>query len=156
MTTKPKWLEVAELELLAGIREIPGSGDNPRIVEYLRSTTLAEPWASNDETAWCAAFVCWCIERAGRQSTDSAWARGFLRWGVGVSMEIIPHGAIVILKRGREPQPGPETINAPGHVGFFVGWADPTRVLMLSGNQANAVNVSAYDAARVIGVRWAA
>lgn len=156
MTTKPAWLVRAELELLAGVREVAGPGDNARIIDYHHTTTLPDEFAEEDETAWCSSFVNFCIDAAALEPTRSARARSWLRWGVGVSTHIIPLGAIVILKRGRGPQPGPEVINAPGHVGFFVGWADPTRVSLLGGNQSNAVNVSAYDADRVIGARWAA
>jgi len=43
------WFDIAMKEL--GNSEIAGSDDNPRIVEYLRSTTLSGDLASNDETA---------------------------------------------------------------------------------------------------------
>lgn len=156
MTTKPPWLVRAELELLAGIREIAGPGDNPRIIEYHETTTLPDYLAEEDETAWCGSYANFCVVKSGIPGTNSARARSWLRWGVGVSQIWIPLGAVLILKRGEGEQPGPEVIDAPGHVGFFVGWADPTRVLMNGGNQSNAVNVSAYEVARLIGVRWAA
>ena len=37
-----------------GTREIPGSGSNPRIQEYIRSTDLAKYPSLPDETDWCA------------------------------------------------------------------------------------------------------
>lgn len=43
------WFSIAYAEI--GVREVLGSGDNPRVVEYLRSTTLEAPYNSNDETA---------------------------------------------------------------------------------------------------------
>jgi len=39
------------------------------------------------------------------------------------------------------------------HVGFFAGRDDKGKVLVLGGNQADAVNVAAFDEAKVIGVR---
>jgi uncharacterized protein (TIGR02594 family) len=155
VNVKPAWLEVAELELLAGVREIAGPGDNPRIVEYHQATTLPSHLAEEDETAWCSSFVNFCVLKAQFPPTRSARARSWLRWGVAVSTAEIPLGAIVILSRGRGVQPGPEVIDAQGHVGFYVGRAD-TRVMMLGGNQSNAVNISAYAADRLLGARWAA
>ena len=35
-----------------GTRETPGAGDNPRIVEYHKSTTLPAQYANEDETPW--------------------------------------------------------------------------------------------------------
>lgn len=152
--TKPSWLAIAEVEMLAGVVEVAGSGDNPRIVEYHRTTTLPDHLAAEDETAWCSSFVNFCVQRAGYQGTRSARARSWLRWGVGVSIVEPPLGAIAVMKRGGANQPGPEVIDAQGHVGFFVGFPEPGRVAFLGGNQSNAVNVSTYPAERLLGFRW--
>jgi len=58
----------------------------------------------------------------------------------------------VILKRGPGEQPGPEVIDAPGHVGLFAGF-DATRVLLLGGNQSDTVQVSQYARDRILGIR---
>jgi uncharacterized protein YgiM (DUF1202 family) len=42
------WLPIALAE--QGVKEYPGDGDNPRIVEYLQSTALEAPMRTNDET----------------------------------------------------------------------------------------------------------
>ena len=73
------WLEIAERE--QGVAEVPGAGDNPRVVDYLMSTTLGSLENQNDETPWCSAFVNWCMEQAGIKGTNSAWARSWLDWG---------------------------------------------------------------------------
>jgi hypothetical protein len=59
---------------------------------------------------------------------------------------------IVILSRGPGEQPGPEVIDAPGHVGLYAGHYT-TRVLLLGGNQSDTVQVSQYAKDRVLGVR---
>lgn len=74
----PAWLRIAVAE--RGVKEKPGAADNPRIVEYLKSTNLGSPQNKNDETAWCSAFVNWCVEQAGFDGTDSALARHWLKW----------------------------------------------------------------------------
>ena len=131
------WMPIALRE--KGTREFSGDADNPRIVEYLRSTTLAEPFSSNDETAWCSAFVNWCVEKAGYAGTDSAWARSWANWGQAV--EPPRRGCIVVLTRGDG-----------GHVGFYVG-ETATEIQILGGNQSNSVRVSNYDKSRLISYR---
>ncbi len=142
------WMDVARAEL--GVKELPGDRDNPRILAYLRSTSLPGPLASHDETAWCSAFVNWCVERSGFEGTDSAWARSWLRWGRDAGADP-PIGAIVVMQRPPDPD--------SGHVGFLVEKPNPAaapgdRVVgVLGGNQSNAVCVSSYRALRVLGYR---
>jgi hypothetical protein len=59
---------------------------------------------------------------------------------------------VVIFKRGSGNQPGPDVIEAPGHVGFFAG-REGNRVLVLGGNQSDSVNVSRYPSRRLLGIR---
>lgn len=154
---RPPWLELAELEAARGVEEIVGPQHDARILAYHAATTLH---AETDEVPWCAAFVCWCLEEAGFRSTRSAAARSFLEWGM--RLESWAYGGVVVLQRGAGEQPGPERIRTPdgvsfypGHVGFLVGIPTPREILVLGGNQANAINVRAYPRRRVLGVRWA-
>jgi uncharacterized protein (TIGR02594 family) len=132
------WMPIALSEV--GIKEFPGDKDNPRIVEYLKSTTLGAPDDSNDETKWCSAFVNWCVERAGYEGTDSAWALSWLNWG---KKALTPRdGCVVVLK------PGPDS----RHVGFYVG-ETASHVKILGGNQSNEVNVTKFKKSGVVGYR---
>ena len=117
------WMPIAIREI--GVREYAGSAANPRIVEYLRSTTLGEPYNSSDETYWCSTFVNWCVEKAGYEGTDSAWARSWNNWGK--ELETPRRGCIVVFKRG-----------SGGHVGFYVGETGNT-IKVLGGNQSDSV-----------------
>lgn len=133
----PKWLEVAQSE--RGTKEIPGSGDNPRIIEYHATTTLR---AVDDSVPWCSAFVNWCMKQAGIKGTGLANARSWLDWG-----ENLGHpkaGAVVILSRGAPPS---------GHVGFFLR-QEGDRIAVLGGNQSDQVKVSTFPASMVLGYRW--
>jgi uncharacterized protein (TIGR02594 family) len=94
-------------------------------------------------------FIC---KQAGLMRTGSAAARSWLEWGVG--LDVPPYGCITVLQRGRGPQPGPEVVDAPGHVGFFLGMANEMDILLLGGNQSNSVNVSLYPKHRVLSHRW--
>jgi uncharacterized protein (TIGR02594 family) len=132
------WFEIAQHEI--GIKEVMGSGDNPRIIEYLRSTNLSGPASSNDETPWCSAFVNWCVEKAGYAGTDSAWARSWLNWGRETDTPV--RGCIVVFERG----------TGSGHVAFFVS-KTRTQIKVLGGNQSDSVMIADYPASRLLGYR---
>ena len=134
----PPWMSFAWADL--HVAEAPGTPDNPRIVDYFRRVGHAD--VDNDATPWCAAYVGACLERAGLRSTRSLAARSYLAWGVDT---VAPaYGAIVIISRGADP--------ALGHVGFLVGLTD-SHVVLLGGNQSNAVTVEAFARSRVLGWR---
>ena len=135
---KYPWLDIARGEL--GVQELASAAANPRIVEYLRSTTLDGGAAFTDETPWCSAFANWCVERAGHAGTDSAWARSWLTWGKPTTFPSV--GCIVVLQRDANK----------GHVGFFVS-RTPTRVRLLGGNQQNRVCEADYPLAHLLGYR---
>jgi uncharacterized protein (TIGR02594 family) len=132
------WMPIALAEV--GIKEFPGAGDNPRIVEYLRSTNLAASHASQDETHWCSGFVNWCVERAGMEGTDSAWARSWLNWGKKLATP--KRGCITVFKRGADS----------GHVAFYIG-ETATKIKVLGGNQSDAVSISEYKKSDFLGYR---
>lgn len=160
-------MQIARAELRRGVYEIPGPESNKRI-ELYQSTCR---WKhSDDAIAWCSSLVNFCIEGGDDiqrvfleganiiplVGTKSAQARSWLRWGRVISLQHAPIGAILILKRGPEPQPGPEVVDAKGHTCFFNGWATPHHIEGIGGNQSNMVRSSIYPANKVIGVRWAA
>ena len=137
----PRWLQIAQQEESRGVHEVSGAQHNPRILEYHQTTSLG---ASTDETAWCSAFVNWCIRQAGVVGTNRANARSWLSWGHAL---VTPrYGCVTVLWRG-----------APngwqGHVGFYIRETG-SHVYMLGGNQGNAVNVRPYPKRRLLGYRW--
>src|SRR5690606_9505377 len=126
------------------ISEIKGDKDHPLIVWWLSLCKMG--MEQSDETPWCSAFVngvCWLLRDWGIPRTDSARARSWLKVGKPVTyLKDAEIGwDVVVLKRGSGPQPGPEVIAAPGHVGFFAGFDAQGRVRLLGGNQSNAVNI---------------
>ena len=135
----PKWLSVARGEV--GVKEAVGSADNPRIVEYHLSTSLDKGAAFQDETPWCSSFVNWCMEKAGEDGTNSAWARSWLRWGFSIDKPT--YGCVVIFSRGTDS----------GHVAFFLKEVGPN-LLVFGGNQNDSVCEALYPKERVLGYRW--
>jgi len=133
-----------------GLKELPGKSHNPAILAMLK---LDQEWPEGDEVAWCSAlmnWVCWLLRLP--RSKDLR-ARSWLGVGQAIHInEARPGWDLVILKRGEGPQPGPEEIDAPGHVGFFSG-LDDDKVHLLGGNQGDTVSVAGFARTRILGVR---
>lgn len=136
---KTPWLSIAEEELEAGIVEIAGGKDNPRIVLYHQYTSLR---ATDDETPWCSAGANYCVFEAGYQGTNDARARSWLAYGQRINNPV--RGAICILSRGSD--------RTQGHVGFVIR-ADASNVWLLGGNQGNTWSVQRFPISRVLGYR---
>ena len=136
---QPHWLDFAWADL--GVAEIAGTRDNSRVVRYYAD--VGHPEVSNDEVAWCAAFLGACLERAGIGSTRSLLARSYLDWGAPAQEP--RYGAIAVLNRGSDP--------TLGHVGFLVGETGAD-IILLGGNQGDAVSVQAFPRSRLLGLRW--
>src|SRR6185369_3251163 len=106
---------------LLGTREVKGPQHNAAI---LRMWEAIKSPLRDDESPWCAAYVGHCLEAAGVQSTRSAAARSYLRFGDPVGGDIRnAYGAIVVLSR-----PGNSW---SGHVGFLTGYDPQAEVLQL-------------------------
>jgi uncharacterized protein (TIGR02594 family) len=135
------WMEVARAELAH--TDLPAKQTSARIAAYYQTTRLS---ASRDETAWCAAFVCFCLERAGLRSTHSALARSYEAYGVPGDGSL---GDIAVFWTGSADA-------VRGHVAF-VERIEGDRIWCLGGHQAatgqDSVCVRAYARAQLIGFR---
>ncbi len=129
---KPNWVRIAEGEI--GQKEIKGAQHNPRIVEYHGTTTGK---FKDDETPWCSSFVNWVMQKAGQGGTNSAQAISWARWGKKVDKPA--YGAIAVISYG----------GGKGHVGFVVG-KQGSSLLLLGGNQSDAVNVKPFGTGKII------
>ena len=145
----PPWLEIARADAKLGVLEQRGAEHHQRIIEYHQHTTLR---ASTDEVPWCAAAMCCWLDEADHKSTKSARARSFLNWGLKLSTPAF--GCIVIIKRGGANEPGPDVLDAKGHVGIFVDMPTPHEIIILGGNQSNQVCERTYPLSRLLGFRW--
>lgn len=138
---EPGWFTKALGEL--GVRERVGDADHPRILEYFAATNIPKN-DLHDETAWCSAFLNWCMEQDGFKGTRKANARSWLPWGQPLSEPRL--GCVVVFWRS-EPN------SAQGHVAFYVG-RDEQSIYVLGGNQNNAVSLAAYPRERLLAYRW--
>ncbi len=140
----PGWLKIARGEL--GQKEIKGANHNPKIVLYQQATSLK---ATDDETPWCASFVCWVLEQAAIKSTRSARARSYESWGQPLPLTRVCPGAVAVFWRGTRKSEG------KGHVGFYVA-GDPYNgpIAVLGGNQGDSVSISTYKTDKLLGYFW--
>jgi uncharacterized protein (TIGR02594 family) len=142
-------------ERYVGLKEISGDKDNPLIMAMLKQTEDMDfsGWPEHDEVPWCSAFANWCAWHMRLPRSKSLRARSWLRVGRVITLdEATADFCTVILKRGSGNQPGPDVIEAPGHVGFYAG-VEGSKVLLLAGNQNDEVNVTRFPKSRILGVR---
>lgn len=137
-------------QVFTGEKEMGGGLDNPLILAMLKTDN---DWPQDDEVPWCSAFVNFVAKLLRLPRSKSLRARSWLEIGKGIPLNEAKVGFdVVILKRGKGEQPGPEVIEAPGHVGFYAGqFGDFIEVL--GGNQSDTVKVSRYPADRLLGIR---
>ena len=132
-----RWVDEARRHI--GLTEIKGPQHNPEIVAMWKA--IKRGGIRDDETPWCAAFVGACLERVGIQSTRFEGARSYASWGEKLEKPVA--GCVVVFSR-----------DGGGHVGFVVGQDKASNLLVLGGNQADAVNVKAFPRSRVTAYRW--
>lgn len=132
-----KWIEEAQRNI--GVKEIKGPRHNIIILRWLDKL---KAWWHDDETPWCGVFVAHCIEVAGLPM-PRYWMRAsdWLNWGRPLSGPLYGCVAVITRKGG-------------GHVGFVVGKDKLGNLLILGGNQGDAVNVKAFPVSRVSGFRF--
>lgn len=133
-----------------GIHEVSGATSNPQILAMLR---LDQVWPPGDETPWCGAFTNYIAWLLRIPRSKDLRARSWLRVGIPINSKEANVGFdVIILQRGTGDQPGPEVIDAPGHVGFFAGFENTT-VFILGGNQGDSVSIAPFPVGRILGIR---
>ena len=139
-----------------GVAEFKGPKHHP-LIQWWLSLCGLDP-DSPDEIAWCSAFAQGPTWELRLPRSKSAAARSWLTVGTPITLEDAePEYDVVVFKRGPgRGQEGPDTLDAPGHVGFYAGLegSGPKRVvLVLGGNQGDAVSIARHPAKDVLGVR---
>ncbi|MDA3808641.1 MAG: hypothetical protein PF440_12110 [Thiomicrorhabdus sp.] len=136
-------------ERFIGIKEVPGQVANPQILAMLK---LDSNWPDDDSVPWCSGFINYIAWLLNLHRTKSLRARSWLNEKIIVWQEAVKGFDLIILKRGNGIQPGPEVINAPGHVGFFDSW-DGDFVKILAGNENDSVKISRHRKSKILGIR---
>lgn len=134
---EPAWITYAREQI--GTREIKGPKHEPKILAWWKA--IKRGGIKDDETPWCAAFVGGCLEAVGITSSRFESAKSYETWGQRLDAPAV--GCVVVFSR-----------DGGGHVGFVVGQDERGRLMVLGGNQGDAVNVKSFDQARVTAYRW--
>lgn len=136
-TINPPWIN--EAKKYEGLKEVPGAGNNPTIVNWL---VRIKAWWRDDLTPWCGTYLGGVFLAVGLAIPKAAYrAMAWLEWGR--KLESPAYGCVVIFDR-----------KGGGHVGFVVGRDARGRLLVLGGNQKDAVRVDPFEMDRVKGYRW--
>ena len=140
MTTKlPELPWIASARQYIGVREVPGPKNNAVISEWLHKL---KAWWSDDETPWCGTFAATCVTEAGL-TPPKDWYRATAWLTLPVSLSRPAYGCIVVFTR-----------QGGGHVGFVVGKDKAGNLMVLGGNQGDAVNIKPFAVSRAAGYRW--
>lgn len=134
----PPWL--AEARRHEGLREIPGAPTAPTIQRWLADLGA---WWRDDETPWCGVAVAAWMQAAGVTPLPRFWmrARAWADWGQPLPWAAL--GAVAVFSR-----------KGGGHVGLVTGEDQDGNLLILGGNQGNAVNIRAFPRDRLLAFRW--
>jgi uncharacterized protein (TIGR02594 family) len=129
----PLWLALAATQL--GVSEIKGAQHRAEILQYWRK--IKRGGIVNDETPWCAAFVGAMLEMSSIESTRFESAASYMLWGRRLALPV--QGAIAVLDH---------------HVAFVAGIRSDGRIMLLGGNQGDAVTIAAFSDKAIKSYRW--
>lgn len=126
-----------------GQKEIAGLKSNPWIMQlWDQAAWLWKTKQDDSQLPWCGAFVAHCLRLDGITPPKN-WFRAsaFADYGQRLSQPIL--GCIGVMTR-----------EGGGHVGFVVGQDSAGNILMIGGNQGDAVKISAFKASRFTSFVW--
>lgn len=134
------WLDNAKS--LMGTKETPGSGNNPKILDWAKNIGgFIGNFYKADEIPWCGLFVAYCFNKSGiAVGQNSLSALSWASWGTPIAKGV--PGAVMVFVR-----PG------GGHVGFYVS-EDKDAYHILGGNQSDSVSITRVQKSRLKAIRW--
>lgn len=145
MTELP-WL--AKARKYIGLKEDKSkTTHNPQLVYMLyvmgKHNNEAKAWWRDDETPWCGLFAGFVLGQTGRFVVKQ-WYRA-REWESDemTKLDRPAYGCIVTFTR-----------SGGGHVGFVVGKDQKGNIMVLGGNQGDAVNIKPFSVGRVTGYYW--
>lgn len=139
------WIKEARAKI--GTYEIIGKRHNPIILAMWETAFKAknkQNWILDDETPWCGGFVAYCMAKANlAKHIPNQFPRARAWEDAGTKLNKPAYGCIVVFSR-----------KGGGHVGFLVGKDRYGNLMILGGNQSNAVNIKPFAINRVTAYRW--
>lgn len=139
---RPLWLE-AGMQLV-GTKETPGGGDNKAIINWAKDEggDIAKAY-THDSIPWCALFANHCLTKTNLKGTGTLWALDFAGKWPSVRLPGIAVGAFAPMLR-----------DGGGHIGIVVGRDQHGNVMLLGGNQSDAVNIKPFAVSRLNKGFW--
>ena len=122
-----------------GMREIVGIRHNSNIIKWLINLGA---WWRDDETPWCGTFVAHCLTTTKR-AIPTFWMRAKAYASNGTVLSQPAYGCLGVMSR-----------KGGGHVCFIIGQTSDNRLVVIGGNQNNAVSVASYPRSRFDAFVW--
>jgi uncharacterized protein (TIGR02594 family) len=152
----PKWLLAMRAMSADGIKETPGSGDNPKILAMRDTIAATYPDMASycalyqhDATPWCGLAVAYAMTMGGvrpvfgKTDTDRfMWARAWDDDEWGYELSVPRPGCVVVMQR-----------EGGGHVTLYER-TEGSSYVCRGGNQADSVNQSSYPISKVVALMW--
>ena len=139
---RPLWLE-AGMKFI-GLKEAPGSKDNKIIIDWAKDEGGAiEATYTHDSIPWCALFANMTLTKAGLKGTETLWALDFAGKWPSIKLAGAAVGAFAPMLR-----------DGGGHIGIVVGKDQHGNVMLLGGNQSDAVNIKPFSRSRLNKGFW--
>lgn len=137
-----------EMRKLFGVKETPGRGDNPVILQWAQEVggNVARDY-EHDETAWCGLAMALAAKRAGYTPVvEPLWALNWAKFGDPVLVPML--GDLLVFKR----------FNANGkliggHITLYVGEDKAGYYHCLGGNQSDAISFARINKSRLFVAR---
>ena len=144
--TELPWIEAARRFI--GLREdTSATKHNPQLLSMLDRmgsfSKESRPWWHDDETPWCGLFVGYCLGIAGRFVVKEWFRARAWESEQMTKLDKPAYGCLVTFTR-----------SGGGHVGFVVGRDSRGNLMVLGGNQSNAVSIAPFQKSRVTGYFW--
>jgi uncharacterized protein (TIGR02594 family) len=131
------WMAIAEQEFQAHIKRNGGIVSDDHIKAYFNETSYKS--ANVHSTPYCAAFVNWCLARAGFPGNNSAGAESLSTWGRATRGNKPAYGAVAVVHIPPHNSPhvtfvsGAHRVDSDGKI---------LQIATLGGNQGHAHEVS--------------
>jgi uncharacterized protein (TIGR02594 family) len=139
---RPLWLQAGMRYI--GTKETMGAKDNPVIINWAKDEggEVAKTY-THDSIPWCALFANMCLTKVGLKGTESLWALDFAGQWPAVKLIGPAVGAFAPMLR-----------DGGGHIGIVVGQDQNGNVMLLGGNQSDAVNIKPFARSRLNKGFW--
>jgi uncharacterized protein (TIGR02594 family) len=152
----PNWLLAMRAMSADGIKETPGSGDNPKILAMRDTIAATYPDMASycalyqhDATPWCGLAVAYAMTMGGvrpvfgKTDTDRfLWAQAWDDDEWGYELSVPRPGCVVVMQR-----------EGGGHVTLYER-TEGSSYVCRGGNQSDAVNQASYPISKVVALMW--